>query len=326
MELATSYMNPEKFLVTLTHDDPNFDITQWASDSKETIRQLLNKHGAVLFRGFNIEGIDDFENLATASTTDKWVEYLEATSPRDTVKSNTATSTKYQNDKTIFFHNEKSYSATWPFNLFFYCNVAPTINGETPISDCRAMYKAIPDEIKEKFERKKLMYVRTFSNNVGIPWKKAFNVDSKEELEKYCQKNRIEDLSWKEDGTPVLKYTRDTALIHPVTGDKCWFNHGTFFNVHSLEPEIKAFFLSTFGQEGLPYNTYYGDGEEIEEDVIMTLRGLYEKFCCQFAWQKNDVILIDNMLATHGRRPFEGERSILVTMTEEVNYDDVETF
>ena len=208
---------------------------------------------------------------------------------------------------------------------FFYCDIPPSIGGETPISDCRALYNDIPVEIRDKFEKKKLMYVRRFSNNMGIPWKQAFDVESEKQLEEYCKNNYIEDLSW-EDGSPVLKYLRDTALVHPITGDKCWFNHGVFFNVHSLEPDIKDFFLSNFGQDGLPYNTYYGDGEEIEEDVINTLRDLYDKHSVTFAWEKNDVILIDNMLLTHGRHPFEGDRSILVTMTGHIDYQEVQTF
>ncbi|AJQ92805.1 TauD/TfdA family dioxygenase [Gynuella sunshinyii] len=326
MAIQKSLLENNKFPLLVSSDSGNENIIEWANTSKTEIRALLNQYGAILFRGFDINGIDDFEAFAAASTSGDWVPYLEATSPRDHVQGHTSTSTKYKNDRTIFFHNEKSYSGTWPYNLFFYCDVPPTEGGETPLSDCRAIYRDLPVEIREKFERKKLMYVRRFSNNMGIPWKKAFDVSNEKELEGYCKKNYIEDLTWNADGTPTLKYVRNTILEHPLTGDKCWFNHGTFFNVHSLEPEIKEFFLSNFGQDGLPYNTFYGDGEAIEEEVILTLRELYQKHSVLFPWKKKDVILIDNMLLAHGRQPFKGERNILVTMTEHIDYSSIKTF
>ena len=68
----------------------------------------------------------------------------------------------------------------------------------------------------------------------------------------------------------------------PLTVDRCWFNHGTFFNIHSLEPEVEEFFLSNFGQEGLPYNAYYEAGSDVEPEVIETVRGLYEKYPLSF--------------------------------------------
>ena len=101
------------------HPDPAFDIIGWTAGAKAEIRSLLNKHGAILFRGFSIENIVQFESLASASTSEDWVQYLEATSPRDHVNGNTATSTKYKSDRRIFFHNEKSYSGVWPQYLFF---------------------------------------------------------------------------------------------------------------------------------------------------------------------------------------------------------------
>lgn len=326
-------MRPEKIFLNrknlpLVFIDPGsgFDIFRWAIEEKHNLRELLSEHGAILFRGFPIENIEDFESLAQTLTTPDWVEYLEATSPRDHVASNTATSTKYPGDRTIFFHNEKSYSRVWPKNLFFYCEVPPVEGGETPLSDCRAICRDLPDSIREKFSTRKLRYVRRFANNMGIPWKQAFNVGSPQELETYCRNNCIEDLSWDDAGNPVLGYCRNTSIVHPLTGDRCWFNHGTFFNVHSLEPEIKEFLLASVGQDGLPYNTYYGDGGEIDPEDIEILRNLYEKHSVSFKWQRHDVLFIDNMLVAHGRRPFNGERSILVTMTEETDYLEVESF
>lgn len=68
--------------------------------------------------------------------------------------------------------------------------------------------------------------------------------------------------------------------------------------------------------ELLPFRTYYGDGTEIEEEVIEEIRDVYERTKITFAWKEGDILLLDNMLMAHGRNPFQGERKILVGMSE----------
>jgi hypothetical protein len=33
-----------------------------------------------------------------------------------------------------------------------------------------------------------------------------------------------------------------------------------------------------------------------------------------FSWRRGDLLVLDNLLAAHGRKPFEGDREILVAM------------
>lgn len=35
-----------------------------------------------------------------------------------------------------------------------------------------------------------------------------------------------------------------------------------------------------------------------------------------FPWQRDDVLIVDNFLATHGREPFDGDRSVLIAMSD----------
>jgi alpha-ketoglutarate-dependent taurine dioxygenase len=109
---------------------------------------------------------------------------------------------------------------------------------------------------------------------------------------------------------------------HPRTGEKAWFNHGLFFHVTSLPPAARDSLLASFAEEDLPVNTWYGDGGAIEPEVLEEIRRAYRDETVSFPWEEGDVLLLDNMLAAHGRAPFEGERRVVVAMAEPISADD----
>jgi hypothetical protein len=102
-----------------------------------------------------------------------------------------------------------------------------------------------------------------------------------------------------------------------------WFNHGTFFHATSLPASARDALMAEFGPEDLPQNTFYGDGQPIEDEVVQQLRAIYSGAMVSFAWQTKDVLMLDNILALHGREPFRGARRILTAMAEPLRAADV---
>jgi hypothetical protein len=104
-----------------------------------------------------------------------------------------------------------------------------------------------------------------------------------------------------------------------------WFNHATFFHVSTLDARLRQTLLQQYeNDEDLPTNTYYGDGTPIEPEVLDLLRGAYRKETVLFPWKRGDLLLLDNMLAAHGRTSYKGERSILVGMSESIRRTELE--
>ena len=81
-----------------------------------------------------------------------------------------------------------------------------------------------------------------------------------------------------------------------------------------LREDVARDMLAVCAEEDLPRNVYHGDGSPIDVADLERIRAAYDEIKFHFEWQKNDVLLLDNMLVTHGRQPFVGERKILVGM------------
>ena len=97
------------------------------------------------------------------------------------------------------------------------------------------------------------------------------------------------------------------------------FNQVQAHHVSLLEDGVRESLLHLFGEEGLPRNVYYGDGGRISSDEMAELVRTYEDGAVDFRWEEGDVLLVDNMLVAHGRRPYVGERKIVVAMGEMVS-------
>ena len=293
----------------------------WAAKNREFIETALCEHGAVLFRGFGLRTADDLAQFVKA-TGSEMMQYRERSSPRHEVGDRVYTSTDYPADQSIFPHNEHSYSVTLPLKLFFFCVTPANQGGETPIADCRKIFSRISPALRERFLKRKWMYVRNFGSRFGLPWETVFQTTSRSEVEEYCRRHRIE-FEWKSDNGLKTRQVRPAVAAHPKTGELVWFNHATFFHVSTLPVQVREGVLSAFKEEDLPNNTYYGDGSPIDPQDLDDLRAAYQQETTAFPWQQGDVLMLDNMLTAHSRAPYAGPRKILVAMADPFDRTDI---
>lgn len=298
--------------ILLEVDARKLNAVRWAEEHKSDIQGILDSSGAVLIRGLNIPGTAQFAQVLSILFGSELLEYVYRSTPRTELRGNVYTATEYPASEVIPQHNENSYSRHWPMRIGFLCVLPPETGGETPIGDSRIVYNMLPEAIRSRFDHHGVMYVRNYSN-VDLPWPVVFQTSDRGTVEAYCRENEL-DYQWLENDGLRTKQINPAIAVHPQTGEKIWFNQAHLFHISSLGSELADTLQSTLGEENLPRNSYYGDGSPIEPETVALIRSVYEQTKIKFTWQKNDLLLLDNMLFTHGREPFTGGRKVLVGM------------
>ncbi len=318
-----SYLGDQPGLpLVLEPNLPDLDLAAYAAGNRATFTELLSRHGGILCRGFNVASAEQLQRLLGEISSGP-LEYTERSSPRSQVSGRIYTSTDYPPELPIFLHNEQSYNRVFPRLIAFCCLLAADQGGATPVADCRRVYGRLPVALREKFERLGYTYVRNFGDGLGLSWQETFRTADRQAVEEYCARHQI-SAEWREGGRLRTRQVRPVAADHPLTGERTWFNHLTFFHVSTLVPAVRDAMLAEFAEADLPNNTYYGDGSAIEPEVLDELRAAYAAETVTFPWRQGDVLLLDNMLTAHGRESYQGARKVVVGMAEPLAWDQVQ--
>lgn len=315
----TEYLAEGETLPLVLRPAGEVNLADWARGNRDYLETELQRHGALLFRGFGLNSPGRFEEVAIAICQQLFSEYGDL--PRqDHGSSRVYHSTPYPETGMILYHNESSHIHLWPLKIMFYCDTAARSGGETPIVDGRKVYRDLDPAIRRRFEEKRLMYVRNYKEGLDVPWQSFFGTDDRATVEAYCRRAAI-DYEWTADDGLRTRKVAPAVIRHPRTGELAFFNQMQAHHVSCLAPELRRSLLSLYAEEDLPRNVYYGDGTPIEDSVVDEVTEVYRRAAVVFPWQAGDVLLVDNMLTAHARNPFVGPRKILVAMGDMVSHE-----
>ncbi len=306
--------------LVLTARDPAHDARAWVRTHREALEAALLRHGAVLFRDFGLADPAAFEAFAETISPGLYGEYGDL--PKKEGGRNTYRSTPYPEKQMILFHNESAHQPRWPRRQFFFCEQPSPVGGATPIVDCRAMLRELPAALVEAFERRQIMYVRTFTRGLDVPWREFFRTDERREVEARCEAAGVE-YEWLANDELQTRTVCPAVIAHPRTGERSFFNQVQLHHVSCLDEDVRLDLLEFAGAKRMPRQAYFGDGGEIDDEAMAAIGAAYERCAVRFDWRRGDAIMLDNMLVAHARDPFSGPRKIVVAMSELVERADV---
>lgn len=304
------------------------DHKVWLASNREMITSELDASAAILFKNFPIKSKEDLEEyVKTLVSVDSLLDYTGGTSPREKIGEGVYTSTKMPFFLKIPLHSEMAYRKRFPKKIFFFCETAPAVGGETPIVDIRKVYQDMPGAIRTKLQDEGIIYYRHLKNYTTFKkflsrfnpmietgtWQFVFKTRDPAVVNEYCRNNHYE-AEWLSDGSVILK----TQL--PASLDQSWFNSFHFFQVHPriwgmlITPVFKILRALSGGKD---MSATTGKMNRLSDREISSIVDAYEKNLVKFKWQEGDLLFLDNTKTAHGRNSYLGKRKILVSLAEE---------
>ncbi|KAJ0985803.1 hypothetical protein J5N97_004159 [Dioscorea zingiberensis] len=270
--------------------------------NKDAFEDMLIKHSAILFRGYDVKDAQGFNDIVEALDWED-IRYV-GPAPRTHIHKRVWTANEGPLSEFIYYHHEMVLINEFPKKVILFCEVPPPEGGETPfVTSWRVterMLQEFPENVKE-MEEKGLRYTFTaLSKNDtgsmrGRGWEDAFGTSDKLEAEKRTKALGM-DVEWLPNGgAKTILGPRALTRVFPKRKERrMWFN--TIVGMHGKEIS----------------SAEMADGSEIPSHVVKRCEEIIEDESIQFKWEKGDVLFLDNLALLHGRRPSLPPRRVLV--------------
>ena len=290
--------------------------------SKTIVSDLINAHGFVVFRGYGIQSDQDFHRFVEGLGLENF-KYADSFS--NAVRHNRTdrvfTANEAPPNVEIFLHHEMAQTLTFPGALFFFCEKAAESGGATPICRSDLTLKTLETQNPTFVAKLRSVGVKyrnsmpseaNHESGQGRSWKDTLTVNSAHEAEEKLVALGYQ-FNWLEDGGLSVQTPALAAVDHFGRGKDVFFNQ-----------IVAAAAGWTVAADDKEPRLCFGDDSPIEHaDLAGTIKAAYQH-TVDLKWQTGDVALLDNLKVMHGRRPFEGSRSVLASLCNPISRPAVE--
>ncbi|KAI1137411.1 Clavaminate synthase-like protein [Hypoxylon sp. FL0543] len=297
------------------------------------LTKKLAVHGTLLFRGLPIHDANEFSRFAHAfSYKPRYSdEIIGIVVDRPLLAPNVAPANESPKEVLIYNHNESPQVPHAPEYIFFYGHSVAKKGGETPISSSLELFHRAQQEIPEFIEElaakgilSRVTYKVDKQYAGGSTLKQAFGKEIQEGDDEATKRAKVE--------AQIARYGRGGHTTWEWTDDGVVLTHrlpairtqpGT--DLPTLFTGLAAYWKNAQvnGARTNPTQQLFGDGTPIPEEYLKRLAKITDEIRVLHKWQRGDVLVYDNIIAQHGRQPWEGEQSDRVVMASLFDGDQV---
>jgi len=310
------------------------ELTTWLAEQRSEVQARLLQHGAILFRGAtNIQNVADFQEVAQALEPELASSHPFDDGPRGWRSEHVWDAGAHvvgtpRARQMLPFHNEDSYLPVLPRRLLFCSLRAPSLGGETSLTDCRRVLADIPRSTLAKvmgrhYRVRTVLPVELVMQNARLR--------TAAEAEAFARARSGAEIAVEGEHL-VFTSSCPAVVVHPQTGERLWVNR---LRTRKLTGHFFDQFLGSLNARGvLRLRALARTAAALlkPRTAWLVLKGLlglephpeglsasdewhiaraYWKNSVLIRWQNGDFLVVDNLLMAHGRMPFQGDRDIV---------------
>lgn len=317
---------PRVWQVTRGADASLPEVVGWLAEHVALLHEERDRHGAVLLRG--LRAVDSPASFAAVLDVigPHGMDYVGGSAPRSQVHGRVTTGSELPGNYSLALHQEMAYQAQRPDALVLCCLQPAAAEGETTLADARQVTSRIDPQVLARFDAKGIAVHRALPREqvpqrLPRPWPAVFGTEDPEQVERLATE-RGWGLRWGRNGVLHLEQELLPALrAHARTGQRVWANQ-----LHYHMPQCMIRWAIRDGrQEDAAHlrdqlrdqpevfdHCEHGDGTRVEPEAAEHVWDVLVGAEVPLRWQPHDVLLVDNVLAMHGRRRYRGERRLFV--------------
>ncbi len=321
-------------------------------ESGDWFNKQLDTYGAILFRGFEVEGAEQFQKALELLNIQLESVYHFGSAHRVRITDKVFTSSEAPPNVIIAPHNELNMVPVRPSVLAFFCQVQPELYGETPIINTEKLFYDLSPSLQHKIGNFPQQFVRYVPNHL---LEMVFEDLSPEEITKLLQEQGF-DFNWEEDGSISFECSYIPLFSHPRTNRLCFclsivdclvsrewyrnigqrysFKQRLYYNLlpaklykNILQRATTAATVVDGSQKRTStLNAYFlnkdGQSTNMTEAEAKELGQAEWKNAVIFQWKQGDILVIDNLQVAHSRLNTKLKRKILTAFGNMCNIRD----
>ncbi|MBW4591990.1 MAG: TauD/TfdA family dioxygenase [Brasilonema angustatum HA4187-MV1] len=322
-------------------------------ESGDWFNKQLDTYGAILFRGFEVEGAEQFQKALELLNIQLESVYHFGSAHRVQITEKVFTSSEAPPDVIIAPHNELNMVPVRPSVLAFFCQVQPELYGETPIINTEKLFYDLSPSLQHKIVNYPQQFVRYVPNHL---LEMVFEDLSPDEITKLLQEQGF-DFNWEEDGSISFECSYIPLFSHPRTSKLCFclsivdclvsrewyrnigqrysFKQRLYYNLlpAKLYKNIQqrattaATVVDGSQKRTSTLNAYFlnkdGQSTNMTEAEAKELGQAEWKNAVIFQWKQGDILVIDNLQVAHSRLNTKLKRKILTAFGNMCNIRDM---